>query len=127
MRHTPIKLGPLALLLAVICICLTTLAMLNYSTAKADMRLAEKFADTVSTRYALEREGQELLASLGDRAPDGSWEKDADGAYWRVLERDGFKLRIGLRSGGAGNEIINWTQEHVWEHDELIDDLWPGF
>ena len=42
MKHVPIKLGPLALLLAVISICLTTLALLNVSTAKADERLAEK-------------------------------------------------------------------------------------
>ena len=38
MKHTPIKLGPLALLLAVISICLTTLALLNVSTAKAEER-----------------------------------------------------------------------------------------
>lgn len=127
MRHTPIKLGPLALLLAVICICLTTLALLNFSTARADGRLAEAFARTVSVRYALESEGQALLASLDGQSLDGSWERDGSGNAWRVLEQDGFRLRIGLREDGRGGyDIINWTQEREWEHDERINDLWPG-
>ncbi len=56
MKQVPIKLGPLALLLAVISICLTTLAILTFTTARADLRLAQKYAETVSTRYELERE-----------------------------------------------------------------------
>ena len=40
MKQVPIKLGPLALLLAVISICLTTLAILTFTTARADLRLA---------------------------------------------------------------------------------------
>ena len=54
MKQVPIKLGPLALLLTVISICLTTLAILSFTTASADLRLAEKYADTVQTRYELE-------------------------------------------------------------------------
>lgn len=126
MNRTPIKLGPLALLLAVISICLTTLALLNYSTAGADRRLAEKFAETVSTRYALETEGQELLASLTGGEPGSSWEKDADGRFWTVLEQDGFRLRIGLEPDGDGWRVVNWTQEKEWDHDEHIANLWTG-
>ena len=57
----PIKLGPLALLLTVITICLTTLAILTLTTARADLRLAEKYADTVAARYELERMGQAII------------------------------------------------------------------
>ena len=85
MKHVPIKLGPLALLLAVISICLTTLALLNVSTAKADECLAEKFAETVQTRYALETEGQELLERLYAGEEDG-WERRGDGTLWRSVE-----------------------------------------
>lgn len=126
MKRTPIKLGPLALLLAVISICLTTLALLNYSTAHADRRLAEKFAETVSTRYMLEKEGQELLASLTDVESLSEWERDSEGRCWTVLEQDGFRLRIGLDSNGSDWRIINWTQEKEWEHDEHIANLWTG-
>lgn len=127
MKHTPIKLGPLALLLAVICICLTTLSLLNYSTARADDRLAEKFAETVALRYELESEGQELLAAVAAAGPDGSWERAEDGTLWRVLEKDGARLRIGLAPSGAdGYTVINWTQEKDWELDTHIANLWDG-
>ncbi len=42
MKQIPIKLGPLTLLLTVISICLTVLAILSFTTARADLRLAEK-------------------------------------------------------------------------------------
>ena len=58
MHQVPIKLGPLALLLTIISICLTTLSILTCTTSGADLRLAQKYAETVQTRYSLEREGQ---------------------------------------------------------------------
>ena len=39
MKQIPIKLGPLTLLLTVISICLTVLAILSFTTARADLRL----------------------------------------------------------------------------------------
>ena len=127
MKHTPIKLGPLALLLAAVCICLTTLSLLNYSAAMADDRLAEKFAETVALRYELESEGQELLSAVAANGPDGSWEKTEDGTLWRVLEKDGAMLRIGLSPDGAGGyAVVNWTQEKEWEPDTHIANLWTG-
>ena len=56
MHQVPIKLGPLALLLTIISICLTTLSILTCTTSGADLRLAQKYAETVQTRYSLERE-----------------------------------------------------------------------
>ena len=61
MRQIPVKLGPLALLLTVISICLTTLAILTFTTAEADRRLADHFAETIETRYRLESQGQAFL------------------------------------------------------------------
>ena len=126
MKQTPVKLGPLALLLAVICICLTALALLNFSTARADMRLAETFADTVRTRYLLETEGQELLASLGDSQSLSDWETDSSGISWKVLEHEQFRLRIGLREEGGERRVVCWTQEKEWEQDTHIANLWTG-
>ena len=119
MKHTPIKLGPLALLLAVICICLTTLSLLNYSTAKADERLAEKFAETVALRYELEREGQELLSAVAAHGPDEGWEKAEDGTLWRVLEKDGAMLRIGL-SGDATGPILPISGRETKRGEEIM-------
>ena len=89
MRHIPIKLGPLALLLTVISICMTTLGVLAFATARADWNLAQKYADTVQTRYALEAEGQRFLQTAAKALEEGnapesldSTERDDDGTVW---------------------------------------------
>ncbi len=131
MKQTPIKLGPLALLLAVISICLTTLAILTFTTARADLRLAEKYARTVETRYELEREGQEFLSELSETDPEDwdlmDWEKDAAGIYRVSFERDNTTLRIGFRPGREKKyTVVFWRQETAWDEDESIGTLWDG-
>ena len=116
MKRLPIRLGPLSLLLTVISICLTVLAILTFTTARADLRLAEKYARTVQTRYALEREGQAFLAEADAAAAEGALE----------LTEDGFRLQIGLRRDGAGVETAVWKHERLWEEDDSLN-LWPGF
>lgn len=109
MNKAPVKLGPLALLLTVISICLTTLAILTFATARADLRLAEKYAATVRTRYELDEEGQE-------------WLRDADPNDGTVLEKEGSTLTILLEDG----RITEWRHERDWEED-LDLEVWPGF
>lgn len=125
MRNAPIKLGPLALLLAVVSICLTTLSILSFSTARADRRLAERYAQTVTARYALEARGQEALAALPESA--GDWETDEEGRLWQSLEQDGTRLRIGLEpDAGGGYRVVAWVLEREWTQDTHIDNLWNG-
>ena len=130
MNQTPIKLGPLALLLTVISICLTVLSILTYTTARADMRLAEKFADTVQLRYELEAEGQSFLRDLDEDAAmmlmDA--ERDAQGTYWTELERNGSQLRIGVKADGKGGyDVVAWKHEREWTQDTTMGNLWAGF
>ena len=132
MKQVPIKLGPLALLLTIISICLTTLAILNFTTARADMRLAEKYAETVQTRYALEVKGQEFLQEISEMDPADlsllDLERDADGVLWESFEQDGARLRIGIRPGGPnGVQVVAWRQEKEWDQEDLIGNLWSGF
>ena len=133
MKSTPVKLGPLSLLLTVISICLTVLAILTYTTAGADMRLAEKYAQTVSTRAELERRGQEFLSEADEAAGEGSLslidglERDAEGVLWYTLEKDGSRLRIGLRQEGDGVAVDTWKQDREWTEDLSLGNLWPGF
>ncbi|MBR0209024.1 MAG: hypothetical protein IJQ43_09015 [Oscillospiraceae bacterium] len=126
MKSPPIRLGPLALLLTVISICLTVLAILTFTTARADMRLAEKYAETIQARYALEKDGQEYLCRLNagrENAPD----PDEDGVRRTELERGGFMLHIALRDDGQGGwEVLSWRHEKIWEQKETIDNLWSG-
>jgi len=108
MKQAPVKLGPLALLLTVISICLTTMAILTFATARADRRLAEKYAATVLLRYELDEAGQAWLQSAGDEGET-------------VLEKDGSSLTIRVEAG----KVTCWRHERAWEED-LEMDLWPG-
>lgn len=129
MKQTGIRLGPLAILLTVVSICMTILAILTFTTARADLRLAEKYAETVQTRYELELRGQEFLRQLetGAISPEGL-RADAEGALWNTLEQDGARLRIGLKGDGEGGyELVSWRQEKEWVLDTDLGDLWNGW
>lgn len=132
MKHIPIRLGPLALLLAVISICMTTLGILTFSTARADLRLAEKYADTVRSRYALETEGQAFLEEADALAAGEALdelegvEADEGGIFRKTFEREDLKLEIGIvpdRSGGC--RVVSWRFRKEWEPEEGLD-IWLG-
>ena len=126
MRQPPVRLVPLALLLSVISICLTILAILSFTTARADLRLAQKYAETVQSRYALEEKGQRYLSDLSAGRVSAP-EEDDSGLLRTELESDGSRLLIVLRRDGAGGyEILSWRQEKRWEQDRTIDNLWSG-
>ncbi len=110
MEETPIRLGPLALLLTVVSICLSVLAILTFTTAWADHALAEQYGETVQTRYALEQQGQRFLA---EAAPGAEAE----------FEQDGMRLHVALDDSGA---VIRWTMDREWTENNTIDGLWPG-
>lgn len=122
MKQIPVKLGPLALLLAVISICLTTLAILTFTTSRADMRLAEKYAQTVQTRYELEIQGQEFVQGIAGGDLQGLT-PDGDGILWKTIEKDGALLRIGITPEGR---IVSWRQEMQWQQDTDMGNLWNG-
>ena len=64
MESRPVRLGWLSLLLTVIILCLATLSVLSFSTARADLALAQKQARQAQSVYALECAGQQWLAEL---------------------------------------------------------------
>lgn len=126
-QQAPVRLGPLALILTVISICLAILAILSFTTARADLRLAEKYAATVSDRYALEREGQTYLGEVSAALAAGSdLNVDEDGVLRHYLTRGDAMLCIGLELKGDGWQVVSWRQEQTWEPNLEIGDLWSG-
>ncbi|MBQ3393966.1 MAG: hypothetical protein IJG64_02305 [Oscillospiraceae bacterium] len=109
MNRTPIRLGPLALLLTVIAIAMTTLGILTFSTSKADLAMREKFRETVKTRYALEKEACEELAGTASDS--------------LTREKDGYILEAETDSEGAS---LVWRIHRQWDYDDLNEELWDG-
>ena len=134
MKHIPIRLGPLALLLTVISICMTTLGILAFATARADYSLAEKYAATVRDRYVLEKEGQAFLREVADALADGlkpeeldGTEIDGDGLVHKVLEGENSRLRIAIIPEGDHDfRLAEWRIQKDWEPDGGMFDLWDG-
>ncbi len=118
MKNTPIRLGLLALLLTIISICMAVLAMLSVSSSHADLRLSERFAQSVKTRYELEEEGQLFLKQMNESPKDEIISKD--------IEKDGFVLSIELQLKDDEYIIRNWKIKKTWEESTKIDNLWKG-
>lgn len=125
MNQTPVRLGPLALLLTVISICVTTLSVLVYTTARADAALAEKYAETVKIRYALEEEGQRYLCDL-ERGTVTAADPDGTAAVTRTFEKDGTRLHIAMEPDGDRMKVTSWRFEKEWTEDTDIGNLWDG-
>lgn len=133
MRHIPVRVGPLALLLTVISICMTTLGVLSFTTARADLNLAEKYAATVHTRYELEELGQSFLEEAGRMLESGEEagmisdvETGEDGLLKWTVERGDFSLTVGIVPKDAGFEVVCWTIQKAWEPEEGMGELWLG-
>ncbi len=120
MKHIPVRLGPLALLLTVITICLSVLAMLACANSAADMRLSERYADAVKTRYLLEQDGQEFLQEVAGRQPQ------AGEILQESFQRDGYTLTVELTAEGDRYKVSEWKISKDWQPDTTIDDLWQG-
>ena len=118
MTRRPIRLEPLALLLAIIGICMAVLAMLGLATAKADLALAEKHAETVRIRFELEEAGQRYLQEIEEETDTGIIEKE--------IEKDGYRLYIMIEKDEEDLLIRTWTISRIWEQDGYIEGLWEG-
>lgn len=132
MKHIPIRLGPLALLLTVISICMTTLGILAFTTARADYRLAEKYAATVEERYALEKEGQEFLREAGEAWKTGAGldefeeVREEGGIFYRTFTFGDRNLIVGVMEEDSGFRVIEWRMQKDWEPEEGMGNLWIG-
>ncbi len=134
MRHIPIRLGPLAILLTVISICMTTLGILNFTTARADLSLAQQYADTVRTRYELEVYGQtflrqvkEFLEEGGDLTRMEETETDDMGVTRRTFSENQYTLTVEIMPDEvAGFRVCGWRIRKAWEPETDMGNLWLG-
>ncbi len=128
MKQIHVRLGPLALLLTVIVICMTVLGLLALTTARGDLSMARRYAEAVDTRYSLEAKGQAFLwETAKDPGALNQLERDKNGTFWRILSENGMSLRIGLAGKGRGFRVVSWQFiQESWEPKEDIGGLWNG-
>lgn len=133
MRQKPTKLGVLALLLLVISISLVTLGVLTFSTAQADLRLAERYGETSLQQYQREQAGQAFLEEVRQTLDSGGKISDLSDViqngdmYEKTFTVGNASLCVGLREDGQGQfEVVRWETKPQWSPQEQTNDLWGG-
>lgn len=128
-----VRLGSISILMSVILLCVTVLAVLSLTSARADDVMAQRFADQTSAYYDLQNEGQRYLAkadeeikksgfdgAIGALSADGAY-LDLDGNIVREIENETMKLTIILSSGVDGYKVEVYRTGILWEEDLTLD------
>ena len=123
--HMPVRSGALTLLITVVAVCLAVLAVLAFSTARADRALAQRALDRFALDAACENEeADEALAT--DTELPGQVDMSTPGFVQTVIEgEEGRRLTVRLALTGDGWRIDTWKLSQSWQADESLD-LWDG-
>ena len=130
-----IRLGPIAVFLAVVAVVLSTLAVLTVATTNADKVLADRFAGATQTRYALEAEGERFLQQYDEQtskgrisAEDLGAEKVTGAGYTKEIEKDGYTLKITVTEPDASGswDVTEWKVIKDWNADDPYQNIWQG-
>ena len=119
-----IKLGPLAIFLAIITIILVMLALLNHTTANADVVLAERYAEVTQIKYDLEKEGAKFLKELdGGNPQDLVPLEGKDGIYSHIIKNGDYSLTIDFTLEGDGYQVKRWQIHKEWEETNQYENI----
>ena len=121
-----IRLGPIAVFLAVVAVVLSTLAVLTVATTNADKVLADRFAGATQTSYALEAEGERFLQQYDEKVAGGSAVSAADRT--KEIEKDGYTLKITVTEPDASGswDVTEWKVIKDWNADDPYQNIWQG-
>lgn len=134
--HRPVRTGALTLLITTVLICLSVLAVLALTTARADLSMAEKSLAGLQSQAKTEQAGQEALAALdaalkqSGTLPEGA-ESGAGGEIRLTLtEEEGTLLIVAEPKDPepedpAAYRITAWRITSQWTPDQSLD-LWNG-
>lgn len=113
------RLGPIAIFLTIVVMVITTLAVLTVATSNADRIMAGRFAAVTQTRYELEADGQRFLSEAAGGGTELTFKE----------EKNGYRIEVEItRPDADGNfEINRWRISKIWNADDPINNIWPGF
>ena len=113
-------------------VTITVLAFLALSTAQADLRLAERYAATVTEQYARELQGQRFLREAEEWTAAGNSiatlpdvESDGNTVTKTITEGSG-SLVITLFEEDGEVRVSGWKTLPLREEDTGMGNLWSG-
>jgi ligand-binding sensor domain-containing protein len=107
------------IVLLVTLLCVIVLLVLNLSVATANMRMSDRYAETVVYQYELETEGQMWLSEV-----DGKVEGDLQKMIGDENKRH-LLITIEKNENSKYN-ITEWKMESPKIKEEILDNLWKG-
>lgn len=117
--QAPVGVGVLTVLMVLLVLTLATFSVLTLASARADLKLSQVNADTVSAYYKADAEGKEQMA---DFAAGGKTDLEST-----IPMTDSQSLYIHLEKDGEGNvKVISWKTVTT---EQPVDDtlnLWSG-
>ena len=122
-----IRLGPIAIFLAVVAVVLSTMVVLTTATTRADRVMAERFASVTQQRYALEAQGERFLQQLNEQSAAGGIDLDVLGAevsgsdITKVLEENGYRMTVTVSADASGGYTVK-----EWSADNPYQNIWKG-
>ena len=126
-RLAPPPVGGSSLLVIFAVLCLTVFALLSLSTVRADGRLGDTSAQSVSQYYAADGAAEEILARLrAGKVPDGVTEDRGLYSYSCPIS-DTQALFVTVRVTGAEYTILRWQAASTapWTPNEDLN-VWDG-
>lgn len=113
--HGSVRIGPISLFTLIIILCLAVLAVLSLTTARAELSITERQAQTTTETYALETAGQEFVAAV-----DAALAERASSALGEVLSSYG--VTEGAADAEASAGAATGTGEAASASGETIED-----
>lgn len=127
MENKRFRVGSIAVLFAVVVLCVAIFGCLTVVTANSDIRIARRYAQHVTEAAAIENAGQRWLADadawiqFGGEMPENAvLEGDELSAE---LTHSTMKLEIRLKILNGTYEITRWSCTGTWQPDDSWN-LW---
>lgn len=121
------RVGSIAVLFAVVVLCMAIFSTLTVVTAASDRETARQYGEHVSQVYRIENLGQQWLAyvdwylSGSGMLPENTWQ-DGDRIGTEILDGS-MRLVIQLEKSAQGYEIRQWSCTTQWQ-PETDWNLW---
>lgn len=109
--HGSVRIGPISLFTLIIILCLAVLAVLSLTTARAELSITERQAQTTTETYVLETAGQEFVAAV-----DAALAEGGSSALDEVLST------YGVTEAAADAEAVAGASEAAPAAGETIED-----
>lgn len=120
MENRRFHVGSMAVLFAIVLLCVAVFAALSVTTALADEKTAQRYGQHVQQQYDCENAGQQWLAKarafqmgLGPM-PEGSVQQE-NGDITTCIRSSTMELNIRLNAAG---QIERWSCAAVWQPEE---------